>query len=122
MQDVITRYGVDGTSSDESDIDDTGGFEPVFLVHTLPWRRDITDHLKVIDDEVTTSRKLIRKRGGIATRRVRGQMATPSIRAPVRGLPESMYDSEWLRMLDSGEEENLEISDEVFQWREIRAE
>ena len=48
LSNVITMLGSDGMSSKDSDGEDT---EPIYCMHTLPWRRDIIKELNLIDQQ-----------------------------------------------------------------------
>ncbi len=93
--------------------------QPVFQVHTLPWRRNIDDLLKIVDDEALGSRKGTRRRGAVPRRRTRPRTGIMSTREPPRGLPKSFYGEDWLNGLDDEEKEDLGASDEKWPWVEI---
>ena len=120
LESVISRYGVDGTSSDESEVEAEEMVEPVFQVHSLPWRRNIDGLLKVVDDEIHLNRKTVRRRGALPRRRTRPRTMVVSTRKPVQGLPRELYDDEWFNGLEEGEQMVLDVSEERWEWLEVQ--
>jgi hypothetical protein len=121
LKDVIERLGMDGMSSDESDTEtNVHGIEvPVYRVKILAWRRSMEEELAVIDQ----SRKYATMnwvRGSRPGERRRHHDNAESGRPAVKGLPESLYDAEWLnRRSKEYREETLLVSKEEFRWLKL---
>lgn len=112
---VIERFGVDGMSSDESM--DEGG---VLQVCALPWRRNIEEYLKIIDDERSLNLKRYPRQGSKAMVRKRTADAPRSSRKATPRLPLSFYDEGWLHRQDEGVIDELDASDEEWMWPTIK--
>ena len=109
---MLELYGKQGTSSDESDIED--GLT-IYRVKTLPWRRDVR---KVLDNVDTQRRcgKTFSNRGAKPRSRTRRRYIE-SGRGPVLKLPLSFYDEGWLRVGGDLQAEVLaEASAKGFAW------
>ncbi|KAG6370128.1 hypothetical protein JVT61DRAFT_12428 [Boletus reticuloceps] len=106
--DLVSALGSDGMSSDESGDKD---METVFHTHVMPWRRDLKKDLNIIDVQRLQEKNIFSTKGAKVTRRIRS--GTPLARGPIVGLPQSLYDPEWL----AG---NLGApSGETFRWMHI---
>ena len=103
LQKVVMELGHDGMSSDESAVESDVG--AVFHVRKLPWRRDITKELDMIDSARFDPLKNFGK-GGMKPiiRRRKGDVV--SERDPVVGLPRTFYDEGWIK----GENDKLELN------------
>ena len=84
---MVTTLGVDGMSSEESDEED---FTSVFCVRMMPWRRDLSHELQIID----SYSKGDVLQGPKSARHIRG--LTQLTHKAVEGLPKSLYDGDWL--------------------------
>jgi len=114
LQGLIRSLGVDGMSSDESDVEVSG---PVYGIKHVPWRGDIvTLCLRQLDSihlslRTTTVGRL--KRGNLPRIR-RDNPNLLSERGPVGGLPMNCYNPEWFATLTENDKEDLEVLDEFF--------
>ena len=91
MKDMLELYGKQGTSSDESDIED--GLT-IYRVKTLPWRRDVRKVLENVDARRYTGGVYSNRGAKPRLRTRRGYIE--SERGRVSGLPLSLYDEKWL--------------------------
>jgi hypothetical protein len=123
LKEVILRLGVDGMSSEESDVDQNSvGVEvTIYRVKILAWRRKMEDELALIDQ----ARKYAVKNGPRGTRPVdrrRSNINTTSSRSPVPGLPEVLYDGNWLsNRTNEYKELILKVSKEEFRWLRLKS-
>lgn len=105
LSEVVKELGPDGMSSDESDEED---LMPVFRVKPMPWRRDISKELQIIDSH---SKKGV-SMGPKAAKRVKALRST-SNRKAAEGLPKSFYHDDWLAHNPNS------ASDTTFPWMNI---
>lgn len=113
---LVSRYGSGGMSSDDTDED-----EPLYHVKGVPWRRkEATKFFEVID---SYRNKVTDKRGSRPRNRVRDTDASrESRRQPVKGLPISFYEGDWLKIdLFPQELIRKSASSENFHWMNIRS-
>jgi len=121
LKEVILRLGIDGMSSEESDVDQNAvGVEvAIYRVKILAWRRKMDDELALIDQ----ARKYAVKNGPRGTRPVdrrRSNINAASSRSPVPGLPEALYDSNWLSTRTREYKElTLKVTKEEFRWLKL---
>jgi hypothetical protein len=114
---MLEWYGQDGMSSDETDYE---GLEVVYRVRILPWRRDVTGYLDIIDRERKLPDQMVYSRAGSKpTKRVRADHHPESTRKAPKGLPSTLYDRGWLEGLSKHKQSALAISREQFEWLEI---
>ena len=116
MNELVTTYGVDGMSSDESEDNFEENIKStVYNVRVPKWRRKIEKYMDLIDAH---QHQVVDGRGSLPRRRRRdpGNKYTSERPAP-EGLPRSCYDEEWLqgptikqRMVQAS------VSAETFQW------
>lgn len=113
MKDMLERLGKDGMSSEEEGHRDKGTHvDDVYYVKLCAWRaKPITEYLQHLDEK---AREL--QIAGKATPRVRDELHGDSAAPPVAGLPEKMYDEQWLaQKSDFYVEEKLRVSQEAFE-------
>jgi hypothetical protein len=120
LQDLLTRLGPDGMSSEESSIE---GIQTVYRVKVVEWRRNIDKELDILDEQRLLDTDIFSPQGSKPVTRIRGDRNPRSERHPVCGLPEALYDKQWLE----GQSENycrmtLCVSQEQFRWFKIAAE
>src|ERR1700722_7543818 len=116
LQDVVTRLGNDGMSSDESDVDEWG--RTVYAVKQLPWRRNIDKELDIIDSLRTQELGIFTMRGSKGEERKRDINNPVSTRNPVLGLPKALYNEDWVRRQPHGGRK-LRIATEEFHWMNV---
>jgi hypothetical protein len=114
---MLETYGQDGTSSDESDRE--GAIETAYYAKAMPWRRNIENELKLVDDE---NRRLattqVRRGAKPVTRQRRSGIV--STRDPVARLPIDCYDERWIATKsDLFIRKTLKVSNERLMWREL---
>jgi hypothetical protein len=118
LQEMLEWYGQEGMSSDETDYE---GLEVVYRVKVLPWRRDVSGYLDIIDRECKLEDQMIYSRAGSKpTKCIRGDNHPTSNREALMGLPSTLYDSEWLDNLSQRKRATLCISKERFEWLAIK--
>lgn len=114
---VIERLGVDGMSSDESDIDESTA-RPVFRVKVMTWRRDIEAYLKIVDEQ-RNDPEIFKPQGSLGEVRHRSAYNNRSSRRPVSGLPRAFYDDTWFEsMSEERRFLTVNVSEEEFEWLE----
>ena len=110
---VITTLGNNGMSDDESDAED-GSYIYCFRTKKMPWRRDITKELRVIDSQLLENRKIDRNARTIP--RKRGASAPTSTRDPVHYLPRAFYDDQWYNSLPEHQQEIICAVADAHPW------
>ncbi|TFK53478.1 hypothetical protein OE88DRAFT_1643222 [Heliocybe sulcata] len=95
LQNLVEELGVDGTSSDDTDTEDTVTGVKSFRVRRMPWRRDMESEMKLIDSQ-RFAEGVSDNRGSAPALRTRGKPHNSSHRKAAVGLPVIFYDSEWL--------------------------
>ena len=113
---VLEYLGPDGMSSDESS---TEGFETVYRVKNMLWRRNVIDCMDIIGRQRHKDADIFTPKGSKPTKRVRGTANPPSTREPVRGLPRSFYDDGWFEQQDWHHQSKLRSTTEEFEWYRI---
>ncbi|KAK0483116.1 hypothetical protein EDD18DRAFT_1362087 [Armillaria luteobubalina] len=118
LKKILEQLGRHGMSPEESGTQmDNGVTMQVFIVQLCKWRApEITEYLKLIDD----MGKLPALQGRKASRpsnRVHSSTDC-DIRAPP-GLPRAMYNDAWLKDLSRASIEELQISEEAFDFLNI---
>ncbi|KAF8184618.1 hypothetical protein K438DRAFT_1766304 [Mycena galopus ATCC 62051] len=107
---VVEHLDIDGMSSEDPEVAVLEG-KPinVYRVRLCSWRaQPITEYLRMIDDAGQQSQKTN------AGPRIRN--GGEGRRAPPKGLPRKMYDEQWLAAQHPSYIEELEISQEAFQF------
>lgn len=118
LHDMLEWYGQDGMSSDETEYE---GLEVVYRVKILPWRRDISRYLDIIDEErKLKDQKIYSRAGSKPVKRIRMHDQPKSSRNPLKGLPSALYDREWFENLSPHKRTALSISKEQFEWLAIK--
>ena len=100
-------------SSDESETDTSGQKE--YVVKTMPWRsKEVTDLLRIVDDERNTSNGFGDRRPGNAPRKraVRRPCSVTARNAP-SGLPVNFYDPAWYNDLSKSDKTALNVQSMV---------
>ena len=114
---TLTRYGVDGTSSDESEVENEK-MELVFRIHALPWRsKNVNNLVRIVDKETVNLCRVMPSQGGRTLRRVwLQQNIEASSRKVPSNLSQSFYDNDWFRGIGEIEQELIEASEEQWEW------
>jgi len=114
---LVETLGIDGMSSEESEGDDDT--EITFHVKTLPWRRNITEELQIIDNMRLLEKGIFAPQGSKPVKRLQGTSVV-STREAAMGLPRTLYDESWLRLQPHP---NLKpnVSERPFKWLNIMA-
>jgi hypothetical protein len=117
LQRLVRTLGEGGMSSEESDVEND--IETVLRVKNMTWRRaierelDIIDHQRIVDDDIFAPQ------GSKPMKRIRSAGNPTTSRTEVDGLPEALYNKEWLAGLTQRQVERLSISDERFRWMRV---
>ena len=113
---ILEQLGSDGMSSEESS---TEGVKTVYRVKLLPWRRNVTHVMDIIDSQRHKDADIYPAQGTKPTKRVRGTANPPSTRTAVRGLPRDLYDDDWFHQLNKNGRDALGISEDRFKWYNV---
>ena len=116
VREVIDRLGYDGMSSEDSDRKQETSDIKTYRVRSMPWRRDLTKIIKLLELERRIDRSVFRPQGSLPVLRTRNPQALASSRPEVRGLPLAFYDEKWYALLTGEQKEDLEVSEENFRW------
>ncbi|KAG1723514.1 hypothetical protein EDB19DRAFT_1916073 [Suillus lakei] len=117
LQRLVGTLGECGMSSEESDMEND--IETVLRVKNMTWCRaierelDIIDHQRIVDDDIFAPQ------GSKPMKRIRSAGNPMTSRAEVDGLPEVLYNKEWLAGLTPHQVKRLSISDERFWWMKV---
>ena len=68
LADVVRELGPDGTSSDESGMED--GIEEVYYTKVMPWRRELERELRITDEQQLVDTDLFAPRGSKPGKRI----------------------------------------------------
>lgn len=123
LKDVLENLGKDGTSSDESEgeLDEPGR---VFTTKSMPWRRDLTKEIRILDTERMYDTTAFKARGSKPAPRVRRSNGPRSSRPAPCNLPRSFYDDDWLASLPVSEKNRLACLNDgspAFAWLDLVA-
>lgn len=120
LHDVITALGVEGMSSEESDIEDS--IHTVYRTKWMEWRRDLSAALRIVDEERYKDKLIYHSRGSKPAHRQRLNRFSPlSTHPAVPNLAQAFYDDEWWASLDEEAQLEIDPSGEDFQWVDIVA-
>jgi len=113
---LIKTLGEEGTSSDESDVDEQTG-HTIYRVHKMPWRRNVDFEISMVDKMRFRDKDLFSNKGSKPSPRLRSDRNQDSSRkTPPKGLPKAVYNNEWIAKQSRLEKRRLEISKEPFEW------
>ncbi len=116
LREVIEHLGHEGMSSEESCVED--GPQIVFRVRRPLWRRNIDKELDIIDAVRIYEPDIYKRQGSKPVQRLRGTGNPTSARPPVKGLPRTFYNEDWLAQ-QHRPEVNLEMLKREFPWMTI---
>lgn len=119
LEKLLDRLGLDGMSSEGSDIEQDS-IQSTFMVKRLPWRRRMERHMDLIDETRSQSAIVFGRQGSKPSPRVRGENQPDSDRVCI-GLPRELYDTTWLNGLPADARRKLNISDDPFEWLDLFA-
>ena len=124
MREVIVMLDTDGMSSEESNMDEVHKTK-VYRVNVQEWRwPELDGYLDIIDNERHVNNSTYKPAGSLPVSQIHSRDENKrSTHKPVYGLPEVLYNSEWLESLDDHECKcMLHISSKPFKWLRIHAE
>ena len=107
---VVRTLGTEGMSSDDSDMED---MVAVYRTRLMPWRRDISKELTIIDEQHFKDHQIFSK-GAKPAKRTSSML--PSSRGAMKGLPMSFYDADWMGTNNTNK---AFPTDEQFLWMHI---
>jgi hypothetical protein len=117
---LIKTLGEEGTSSDESEVDEQTG-QTIYRVHKMPWRRNVEIEISMVDKLRFHDKDLFSNKGSKPLPRTRSDRNQESSRkSPPKGLPRAVYSGEWVAKQSKLEKHRLEISKEPFEWISLR--
>lgn len=117
LRQLIKTLGEDGTSSDESEVDEQTG-HTIYRVHKMPWRRNIDFEISTIDKLRFNDKDLFSNKGSKPSPRSRNNRNPNSSRMPPKGLPRAVYNCDWIaNRLD---QRKLGISKKPFEWMTLK--
>jgi hypothetical protein len=120
LRQVIKALGEEGTSSDESEVDEQMG-HTIYHVHKMPWRRNIDFELSMIDKLRFQDKDLFPNKGSKPLPRSRSNRNKDSSqKRPPVGLPKPLYNSEWIAKQSRRDLRALAISKSPFEWMTLR--
>jgi hypothetical protein len=117
LRQLMKTLGEEGTSSDESEVDEQTGFT-IYNVRKVPWRRNIDFEISMIDKLRFNDKELFSNRGSKPSPRTRSNRNQNSSRMPPKGLPKAVYNSEWIA--NRRDKRKLGISKEPFEWMSLK--
>jgi hypothetical protein len=124
LKTVIETLGRDGMSSDESEVEDESSypkFRIEYMTKRMPWRKDISSELQILDEERWRDREIVRRRGAKPAPRLRTRNAPKTTRLPPSNLPRAFYNDRWYARLTREEKRDLTTSTTKFEWMTVRA-
>lgn len=120
---LISQLGRDGMSSDESEPENGAAHGRIdYVVKKIPWRKDITKELAIIDGERMKDKDIYSKQGSKPVPRLRTQNAPTSSRLAPAGLPSSFFDAAWYASLNEAARRDLHVAARDFHWIDITTE
>lgn len=113
---MVTSYGIDGMSSDDSDIEKG---QEVYSATQLPWRRAaVSKYLDWLDEERRDpEQETHSKKGKRPGKRYRG--GEISARAAIKKLPVALYEPSWYNGLRTTERQMYGTSRNQLKWRAL---
>ncbi|KAF8575010.1 hypothetical protein K439DRAFT_1623904 [Ramaria rubella] len=122
LLDMLKTLGQDGMSSEESDDETNDSIQSVLCPKNLPWRRNIKEELKILDDQRHLDRDIFAPQGAKPAQRIRSPRNPQTNRKPPAGLPTIFYDEEWLSdQTMHYVKKTLKVSSAKFLWMRIKA-
>ena len=117
---LIKTLGEEGTSSDESDVDEQTGYT-IYRVHKMLWRRNVNFEISMINKLRFQDKELFSNKGSKPLPRLRNDRNDDSSReTPPKGLPRAVYNNDWIAKRSRLEKRRLEIPREPFEWMSLR--
>ena len=99
-------------SSEDTDI----GIDQKYCVKMVIWRRNMDEYLEMINNQ-RVQEAGFSQAGSRPIKRLRYLPTSPSDRAAPIGLPETLYDQQWLASVDTDYREvTLAVSKDKFKW------
>ena len=109
---LLLHLTPNGMSSEETEI----SIDKIFHIKILVWRCSMDDYLELIDRQRLNGSEFSVV-GSTPIRRLRYGRTTQSNRPAPTGLPEILYDPDWLESTDEGYREvTLSVSRDKFEW------
>ncbi|KAF8589289.1 hypothetical protein K439DRAFT_1612876 [Ramaria rubella] len=119
LLDMLKTLGQDGMSSEESD-ETNDSIHSVLRPKNLPWRRNIEEELKILDDQRHLDQDILAPQGAKPVQQIRSPRNPQTNRKPRAGLPKIFYDKEWLSdQTTHYVKKILKVSSAKFSWMRI---
>jgi hypothetical protein len=118
LEKLVMTLGPEGTSSDESDVDEETGTE-ILYVKSLDWRRSCEKEMDIVDRQRRADRELFSNKGSKPTPRLRKQSRGNTRRKPPLEKPKALFDRKYLE--NHRNERSLKFSGEKMTWLNIRS-
>ena len=118
LKKLVMTLGPEGTSSDESDVDEETGTE-ILYVKSLDWRRSCEKEMDIVDRQRRADRELFSNKGSKPTPRLRKQSRGNTRRKPPLEKPKALFDRKYLE--NHRNERSLKFSGEKMTWLNIRS-
>jgi hypothetical protein len=113
LKQLLDWLGTDGMSSEDTEV----GIGRSYRVKVLVWRRHMEEYMDWIDGLRSDTAAPFASSGQRPSARVRYPTNPESTRPPPSGLPQVLYDYDWLQGLDEDYREvTLCVSKEKFDW------
>ena len=112
LERLLLHLTLNGMSSEETEI----SIDKIFHVKILVWRCSMDDYLELIEQQHLNGSGFSVV-GSTPIRRLRYGRTTQSNRPAPTGLPEILYDPDWLESTDKGYREvTLSVLRDKFEW------
>jgi hypothetical protein len=120
LRHLIKTLGEEGTSSDESEVDDRTG-STIYRVHKMPWHRNVDFEIEKIENMRFRDKDLYSNKGSKPLPRLRSNRNQDSSRkTPPKALPRAVYNNEWIAKQNQRDKRRLGILKEPFEWMALR--
>lgn len=121
LKSLLDWLGEEGMSSDDTEVED---YETIYRIRILPWRNpDVDGCMDLVDGErKIPSQAIYAAAGSKPIVRVRDGNQAVSDRAVLQGLPEALYNEEWIcqEYHEDDWQEVLSVSQGQFNWLRLK--
>ncbi|KAF8584561.1 hypothetical protein K439DRAFT_1616648 [Ramaria rubella] len=122
LLDMLKTLGQDGMSLEESDYETNDSIHSVLHPKNLPWRHNIKEELKILDDQRHLDQDIFAPQGAKPVQRIHSPRNPQTNQKPPTGLPKIFYDEEWLSdQTTHYVEKTLKVSSAKFSLMRIEA-
>ena len=117
LHQLIKTLGEDGTSSDESEVNEQIG-HTIYHIHKMPWCHNIDFEILTINKLHFNDKDLFSNRGSMPSPRLRSNRNKNSSQMPPKCLPRAVYNGDWIA--NQQDKRCLEISKKPFEWMTLK--